>query len=97
YHSLTDNDKHGYRNINIGSIKIVDANIQIEDGFIIGITFHIDPSSALKYSLKVDQAFRGRYNLRNIMYAGYDLNNGYPIYFQKEKSSFSPENNFDFL
>jgi len=93
YNDQYELSSNGYRNVKVGTVKIVDANIQVEDGFIIGITFHIDPDSALKYSLKPDQSYRGRYNIRNIMLAGYYLNRGYPIYFQKELFSFNTQKN----
>jgi len=88
YKNLDYKTPNRYKNLQTGTVKIVDANIQVEDGFIIGITYNIDPADAVKYSLKLSQASRVRYNLRNIMFAGYFLNEGYPIYFQKEGSTF---------
>jgi hypothetical protein len=79
--------KH-YENNYAGTVNITNAKFQIEDGFVLSFTFDIDPTQAAKYSVTPNQTIRVGYNVRNIMFAGYFLNNAVPIYLQKEKNTF---------
>jgi hypothetical protein len=82
-------DSLKYRNRLVGKVKILNAKVQVYDGFLLSITFDIDTADARKYSLKTSQTIRGGYNIRNVMFAKEHLTNSIPNYLKKEISSFA--------
>ncbi|SEO85403.1 hypothetical protein [Mucilaginibacter sp. OK283] len=78
-----------YKNISVGKLKILNAKVQVFDGFLLGTTFDIDSVDAAKYSLKRNQTIRGGYNIRNVIFAKDFLNHAAPNYLQKEIYTFS--------
>jgi hypothetical protein len=78
-----------YRNVQVGRIKVLDAKVQVYDGFLLSTTFDIDTADARKYSLKRNQTIRGGYNIRNVMFAKDELTNANVNYLKKEEYSFA--------